>query len=191
MRRSAVRPRKSTHRCWRTPMLVPRDVLCALAAAALAAAPAAHGEDPEVIRLRVAALARELDGGGADDKVKAAGELAKLGADGRPAAKALTRVCVDPSPRVSQAAMNALEKVWPELYQAGAALLKEKDDALGKSPKREEAARTIVRLGDDAAAGVPFLLHHLRDHLDKDDDFFGANPALVASVDALFQLAPA
>jgi HEAT repeat protein len=171
-------------------MLTQRDALWALAALALAAAPAARGEDPAVIKLRVTALARQLDGGTAEDKIKAAGELAKLGADGRPAAKALTRLCVDPSARVSQAAQNALEKVWPELYEAGMALLKEKDEALGKSPKHEEACQIILKLGDDAPAGVPFLLQYLRGHLEKDDDFFGVNRGL-AAVDAVSHLAPA
>src|SRR5262249_4300651 len=50
---------------------------------------------------------------------------------------------------------------------------------------------TILKLGDDAVAGAPFLIQYLRNHLEKDDDFFGLYAGLVAAADALRQLAPA
>ena len=172
-------------------MLVRNWHVCAVAALVLVATvPAGRGDDLDLVKLKVTALTRQLGSSDPDEKIKAAGELAKLGPDGKPAAKSLARLCADPSAKVNQAAMTALEKVWPELYKAGTILLHDKEDDFGKSPKRVEACNTIMRFGDGAEAGVPFLLQHLRNHLDKDDDFFGINKALAASVDALIKLAP-
>src|SRR5262249_32872779 len=149
----------------------------ALVATALLAM-TARADDADVLKLKVTALKRVLENGSTEEKIKAAGDLAKLGEDGKPAAKPLAKMCVDPSARVSQPAMDALASVWPELHRAGTILLKDKKDEFSKSPNRVEACDTILKLGDGADAAVPFLVQSLRAHIESDDDFFGLNTGL-------------
>jgi hypothetical protein len=92
-------------------------------------------------------------------------------------------------PKVAQAALAALEKVWPELYQPGVALMKDTEDKFGVSDVRANACEAMAKM-TDGDAGVPFLLYHLRNHLEKDDDFHRLNSALEANVVALKKLAP-
>src|SRR5258708_6460764 len=51
------------------------------------------------------------------DRVRAAQELGKLGERAKPAARALCAAAIDESPKTSQAALESLEKVWPELHK--------------------------------------------------------------------------
>ncbi|HLW64409.1 MAG TPA: hypothetical protein VKS79_03755 [Gemmataceae bacterium] len=145
---------------------------------------ALHAEDP-----RLNNLARTMKDGSPVDKIDAAKELGQMGADAKAVAgRNLAAACLDPVPKVAQAALAALEKVWPELYQSGVTLLKDNDDKFGVSEARANACDAIARM-TDGDAGAPFLLHHLRAHLEKDDDFHRLNSALEANVAALKKLA--
>jgi hypothetical protein len=143
-----------------------------------------HAEDP-----RLNNLARTMKDGSPVDKIDAAKELGEMGPNAKAVAgKNLASACLDSVPKVAQAALLALEKVWPELYQPGVALLKDTEDKFGVSEVRANACESIARL-TDGDAGVPFLLFHLRNHLEKDDDFHRLNSALEANVVALKKLA--
>src|SRR5262245_9238144 len=131
-------------------MKLQRDVLCALAALVfLCNAIAARADEKDILKAKVTSLSKQLESGTVTDKIKAAGDLGKIGPDARGAAKALGKAAVDPSAKVSQAALEALEKIWPELYQAAVILLKDKDEQFNKSDKRAEACNTIATSGDD------------------------------------------
>jgi len=139
--------------------------------------------------LRLNNLARTMKEGSPLDKIDAANELAKMGSDAKPVAgKNLAHACFDAVPKVAQAALSALEKVWPELYTPGVTLMKDTEDKFGVSEKRAEACEAIAKM-PDGDAGVPFLLYHLRAHLEKDDDFHKLNTALAANAEALKKIA--
>ncbi|HEV3143595.1 MAG TPA: hypothetical protein VGZ47_06875 [Gemmataceae bacterium] len=143
-----------------------------------------QAEDP-----RLNNLARTMKDGSVVDKIDAAKELAQMGPDAKAVAgKNLAAACFDPVPKVAQTALAALEKVWPELYEPGVTLLKDNEDMMGVSNKRANACEAIAKL-PDGDAGVPFLMHHLRTHLEKDNDFYRLNTALTPNVEALKQLA--
>jgi hypothetical protein len=137
-------------------------------------------EDP-----RVNALARTLDEGAPLDKINACNELAKMGPDvKKQTGKLIARTCFESTPQVAQAALAALEKVWPEMYEAGVALQKDTDDKFGVSEKRQKACEAIIKM-PDGDAGLPFLINHLRVHLEKDDDFHKLNTALTPNIEAI------
>jgi hypothetical protein len=143
-----------------------------------------RAEDP-----RLNNLARTMKDGSPVDKIDAAKELGQMGPDAKAVAgRNLAAACFDPVPKVAQAALAALEKVWPDLYQPGVALMKDNEDKFGVSDVRANACDAIAKLSN-GDAGVPFLLYHLRNHLEKDDDFNRVNTALEANVAALKKLA--
>lgn len=144
----------------------------------------------ESTRLKLAAAMRVLKDSSGPERITALQDIAKLGQAGKPAAKLVGDACFDPSAKVRTAAMDALEKIWPEMYEAGVALLRDNEDRFSKSEKREKACQMIAGLTENADVGIPFLLAHLKAHLEKDNDFFGVNSALSANVEALNKLAP-
>lgn len=144
----------------------------------------------ESTRLKLAAAMRVLKDSSGAEKITALHDLAKLGEAGKPAAKLVADACFDSSNKVRLAAMETLEKIWPEMYEAAVLLLRDNEERFSKSEKREKACKMIGDLAEGAEAGIPFLLAHLKAHIEKDNDFFGVNSALSANVEALNKLVP-
>lgn len=132
----------------------------------------------------IEALMTKLKSKKNDERVKAAQDLGKLGADAGPAARLLCETALgDIIPEVRQAALAALAKVRPDLGPHVAVLLTTKD-----LQKSLEAAKSIGKIGREAAPAVPALTLGMRtfDTSRKEND-----PAVViACVDALAEVAP-
>jgi HEAT repeat protein len=60
---------------------------------------------------------RNLKSTFAADRIRAAQELAKIGEDAKPAARVLCEAAVDTNVKVATEAVEALQKVWPELHK--------------------------------------------------------------------------
>jgi hypothetical protein len=103
-------------------------------------------EDPAV-----APLVKRLKGGNAADRILAANELAKLGLAARSAARDICAAATDDSKEVRQSALEALEKVRPDLAKSVTALLVDRQSSLG-------AALHIERLGVSASPAIPALI---------------------------------
>jgi hypothetical protein len=104
-------------------------------------------------------LVRGLRAESPAERVRAATELGKLKERGRPAARALCEAAVDPSEAVRQAALEALEKVRPDLYRHVLVLLVDADPY-----KNTQASGALQAMREDAQAAAPMLLAHLRWH---------------------------
>jgi HEAT repeat protein len=111
----------------------------------------------------------------------------------RPAARALCEATVDPSEAVRRAALEALEKVHPELYKRVVVLL------VDANPHNHTQASGALRgMGKDAEAATPVLLAHLRLHSGpprpNQDTIFGLKypyaDSARADIGALAKLAP-
>lgn len=162
-----------------------RFLVLFVAVASLSSVPVRGDEDADK---KAIALGKAMDVGGPSEKIRVAGEFAKMGDSARAGAKYLAKACTDTNPKVSVAAFEAMEKVWPEIGEAGLVLMSDKEEQFNVSEKRAKACQTLLDLNVDA--GVPFLLHHLRMHIGTDSDAFRVNSALSANVDALKKLAP-
>ncbi len=118
--------------------------------------PAPRAEDPDLpARLRPA-VAR-LKGGTTEEKIKAAEELAGLGEDAKPAARALCEAALDPSQRVARAALLALEKVQPDLHRPVFVFLV--DEAAANHLKE---IGKLALLGDQGKPAVPVVFHQIK-----------------------------
>jgi hypothetical protein len=136
------------------------------------------------------ALAKAMETGSVSEKLRCAGELAKMGETARPAAKSLANLCCDPNPKINLPAWDALEKVWPELTKLGLTLCRDAADNFSGGDKREKACKDIAALGENAEAGVPFLLYHLRTRIGVEESSSPVNSVLSANCEALKKLAP-
>jgi hypothetical protein len=111
----------------------------------------------------LSALILDLQGKNDKDCIRAARSLARLGEAGRPAARALCAAALDRSDDVRQAALEALEKVHPRLYQPVLTLLVDRDQQ-----NHTLACNKLVSLGRQASEGAPvlraYILHHCSEH---------------------------
>jgi hypothetical protein len=98
-----------------------------------------------------------LKAGTAEDRVKAAGELAEMGDKAQPAARALCEAALDTSQKVSRTALQALEKVNAELHQPIFVLVV--DD---KAANHEQALLKLGNLGEQGAPALPVVLHEIK-----------------------------
>jgi HEAT repeat protein len=94
-------------------------------------------------------------------RLQTAEALGKMGVDAKPAAaKALCEATMDQSPQVRAAALDALQKVWPEIYKPLSTLILDKE-----KEKREAAIKEIGLMGPDAAPAATVLAGVLRKEL--------------------------
>jgi len=114
------------------------------------------------------------------DRIRAAQELAKIGEDAKPAARALCEAAVESNVKVATEALEALEKVWPSLHKNVVIILAEKEPR-----KRAEAIKDILLLEEDGDAATPVILENLKRHIATSNDFFGADESVAFSIDAL------
>lgn len=103
----------------------------------------------------VAPLVAKLGNKDPTVRIKAANELAQLGAAARPAARALCSAAIDDSQEVRQAALEALEKVQPALAKPITTLVV-RDVFAGNS------ANQIENMGEAASPAIPVLIWHAK-----------------------------
>ena len=102
---------------------------------------------------RVTALIKALKGKTTADKVKAAEGLGKLGPEARDATRAICDSVLDPSRKVRNSALNALEKVNPDLHEAVAPL------ALDENPNnRLDAVERIQKMGANGKPATSLVI---------------------------------
>jgi hypothetical protein len=102
-------------------------------------------------------IVSRLRSGPAEDRIKAASELAEMGEKAQPAARALCEAALAPSQKLAQAALRALEKVHPDLHQSVFVLLI--DD---KANNHKQALEKLSRLREEGKPAVPVLLHQIK-----------------------------
>jgi hypothetical protein len=105
----------------------------------------------------VAPLIAKLQKGTEEEKVKAAEQLALMGDKAKEAARALCEATVGPSKEVSRSALQALEKVAPELYEPVFTLVVD-----GQAANHLKAIGTLRGNGTKAKPAVPVLLHQIQ-----------------------------
>jgi hypothetical protein len=98
-----------------------------------------------------------LKGGATEERIRAAEELAGLGERAAPAARALCEVAMHPSQKVSRAALQALEKVAPDLHEPVFVLLV--DNAANN---HLQALTKLGLLGDQGKPAVPVVFHQIK-----------------------------
>jgi len=109
---------------------------------------------------RLASLEKRLKGKNINDRVKAAQEIGELGDDGKPLAKALCAAATDPSPKVAEAALAALEKVRPDLHKPVAIIATY--NQINPTERVLHAIGDITKMGQDAAPAAPTILSCIR-----------------------------
>jgi hypothetical protein len=92
-----------------------------------------------------------------EERVRAADALADLGSKGRPAARALCEAALDPSEQVSHAALRALEKVHPDLYEP-VLILRIDENALN----HRQALLKLGQQAEQAKPALPVLFHRIK-----------------------------
>ncbi len=141
-----------------------------------------RGEEDE----KVAKLVRSLKSDQAADRIRAAEQLGKLKAEGKPAARALCEAAIDEDDSVRQAALEALEKVHPALYKPVSTLLVDSN-----AVNQISAAQTIGNMRAEGKAATPLLTAHLKRHIPPDGfatqnpSFFDAEAVITADAAAL------
>jgi HEAT repeat protein len=118
-------------------------------------APARKDESdlPRKLRPLVAKLRR----GTTQERVKAAEGLAALGEQAAPAARALCEAALQPTQKVSRAALKALEAVNPDLAQPVFVLIVD-----AKADNHRQAITKLVLLGEQAKPALPVLLSRIK-----------------------------
>lgn len=112
---------------------------------------------PDELTADLKPLVDKLRTGSAEERIKAAQDLATLGDKAKPATRALCDACLYPSDKPARAALTALEKVNPDLQKAVFILLV--DD---KADNHSQALTTIADLGKDGKPALPILIHEIR-----------------------------
>jgi hypothetical protein len=95
-----------------------------------------------------------LKSGDDEGRVKAAGELAGMGTAALPAARALCEAAMDRSPKVAHAALEALEKIAPDLREPVFLLLVD-----NKAENHQRALLKLTSLADRARPAEPVVFH--------------------------------
>ncbi len=98
-----------------------------------------------------------LQSGTTEERVRAAADLANLGEKARPATGALCEAALSTTKEVSHAALEALEKVNPELYKPVFDLLVDEQAA-----KHEAALTKLASLGEQGKPATPVVLHEIQ-----------------------------
>jgi hypothetical protein len=124
-------------------------------------------DSPDIPAALVSLITR-LTKGTTEEKIAAAEKLADQGERAAAAAEALCRVAVEPNKEISRAALSALEKVAPSLYEPVFTLLID-----GQASNHRRAIASLYRLGPKASAALPVLRHRTRECLEELETDFG------------------
>ena len=138
------------------PSLLVLAIACGLATFAKPHAVGADDKiDPEIEK-----LIKDMKNKDVKVRLKAADALRAKGEEAAPASKALCDALIDLSPKVNIAALEALEKVRPDLYKPLSTMLLD-----GTRPKQLEAVKELGLMGEKALPVTNVLLTRLRKEL--------------------------
>jgi hypothetical protein len=104
-------------------------------------------------------LLTQLETGTDEEKIKAAEQLAALGDKSTAVARALCRAAISSNKEVSRSALQALEKVAPDLYEPVFTLVVD-----GQAASHRKAIAALREQGPKAKAAIPVLLFQLQKH---------------------------
>src|SRR5262249_33167677 len=127
------------------------------------------------------AYQRALKSNVTTERVKAAQDIGKLGPAAILAVPDLCEAAVDPSSKVSVAALEALGQVNPKLHKQITTLLVDKEPQ-----KRTEAMQELAAL-ENLEDIAPILIAHIRMRLPREEDFFGATGDISGAIEALIK----
>ena len=119
-------------------------------------------------------------------RVKAAETLGEMGENATSASESLCEAITDQSPQVATAALDAMQKVRPELYTPLSTMILDRDER-----KQAAAIMEFALMGEKAAPVLPVLRVKLRTVLSKDTiGQRDLSPRSKACFDALQQINP-
>lgn len=110
-------------------------------------------QKPDRVKLDVEKFIKDLKNPDAKIRTNAAKSLMALGTEANAASAALCSATLDKSAQVRRAALEALEKVNPELYPLISTIVLDDD-----FHKRLSAIETLAKMGEDALPAVDFLI---------------------------------
>jgi len=102
---------------------------------------------------KVASLIKALKGKTTTDRVKAAESLGKLGPEAHDATRAICETVLDRQQKVRNAALNALEKINPDLHQAVTPLVLDENFR-----NRLDALEQIKKMGEEGRPATPVVI---------------------------------
>jgi HEAT repeat protein len=105
----------------------------------------------------VGVLTKQLKDKDPRKRADAAEELGRLGTAARDAARPLCELCSDGSTRAARAAIDAIEKIRPDLHRHLVAVVVEQDDR-----RRDVAFSALAALKDEANPATPLVLRYVR-----------------------------
>jgi hypothetical protein len=125
-----------------------------------------------------------------EDRIRAANQLARMGPKGKAAARALCEAALEDKGEGRQAALEALEKVHPELYKHVLVLLVDQEFR-----NHVNASQGIGRLKEEGAPALPILLDHIQKCLSDQREpplasVYNTTSLLDADLRALVEIAP-
>ena len=137
-------------------------------------------------------VAARIKAGPAEDRIKAAEELAAMGDKAKPASGVLCEAALDSNQKVSHAALSALETINPDIKDPVFVILV--DD---KAANHKEALGKLAALGEDGRPAAPVVRQEIKkcvEQIGNNPPRWG-NPILVQVVekamDTLPKIAPA
>ena len=113
--------------------------------------------DGSVLPANLKPIVARLGTGSADDRAKAANELAEMGEKALPAARALCEAALIPDQKVARAALLALERVHPQIQKPVFVLLVDEAAA-----NHQKALTDIGQLGSQGKAAIPVLVNEIK-----------------------------
>lgn len=116
-------------------------------------APVSGQQKPDRVKLDVEQFIKDLKNSDAKVRTNAAKSLGALGEKASAATSALCSATLDRSATVRRAALEALEKVNPELYSPISTIVLDNDGA-----NLAKAIYTLAKMGQDAQPAIDFLL---------------------------------
>jgi HEAT repeat protein len=163
------------------------------------------GGQGEIKNKTVAKLVRDLQSKDSADRIRAAEALGQLKEEGREAARDLCDAATDSEVTVRRAALEALEKVAPTIYNPVSTLLTDDNEF-----NHIQAVGRLEKMGEEGSVATPVLIAHIKWNASKhnagsadEDDLLGSDSEsrlfhpqirsdrmLFADVVALLQIAP-
>jgi HEAT repeat protein len=113
-------------------------------------------DDSDSTKALVSLLSKQLKDRETKKRIEAAHELGKLGNKARDAARPLCEACMDSNGKVSVAAIDAMEKIRPDLHKHIVTIVSDSDKG-----KHIRAFRAFEELKEEAAPVVPLLLAYV------------------------------
>lgn len=137
-----------------------RPLIFTVGVLALSVSPGLQAQDKAKLDAELEKMTKDLRHRDVKVRVAAVKALGEKGVDAGPAARSLCDALLDQSPQVAVAALEALEKVRPDLYKHVSTMVLDKD-----RQKQMTAIQELGLLGEKANPVITVLLARLRTEL--------------------------